>query len=97
MPLARSPEARSKGDTRDCHVDGVRQMGSARARAEVTRAGVRFLATTIDWRRVHFICSIKMSSHGLGLVAAFPLFGDGFGDGFGEASALPASRSLSFQ
>ena len=36
-------------------------------------------------------------SHGLGLVAAFPLFGDGFGDGFGEASALPASRSLSFQ
>ena len=94
MPLARSPEARSKGDTRDCHVDGVRQMGSARARAEVTRAGVRFLATTIDWRRVHFM---KMSSHGLGLVAAFPLFGDGFGDGFGEASALPASRSLSFQ
>ena len=40
---------------------------------------------------------MKMSSHGLGLVAAFPLFGDGFGDGFGEASALPASRSLSFQ
>ena len=40
---------------------------------------------------------ILARSHGLGLVAAFPLFGDGFGDGFGEASALPASRSLSFQ
>lgn len=96
MPRARSPEARSKGRMRGRHVDGVRQMGSARARAEVTRAGVRFLATTIDWRRVHFI--IKMDSHRLtGSFAAFPLFGDGFGDGFGEASALPASRSLSFQ